>query len=482
MLPTQTDTRLAASAVVFSVILLVCGLLPPMVPATLASTASQLRRYPYVTDVVGSYATINWGTDRSATSGQVRYGTVASGSCATSSASAVKTAITVNGVAEYQWKAQLTLSPNARYCYRVYLAAMDLLGTDPSPSFWTQLPAGSTVSYSFAVIGDWGAANSGGANADQANVMTQIAASGARFALTIGDNGYPSGSQANYGDLQQVGTNLSGIFGRPFWAKVGASIPIFPAIGNHGFSRADTYHPHLLNWPQDRAVATSGGRYVKETYCCVDGTSTGSYPSAWYAFDAGSVRFYVLEASWTEANVGSASVYQVDRDYHWTANSAEYTWLANDLAKHPSGLKIAVFHYPMYSDNSTENSDAYLQGKTGLEGLLTTYGVRLAFTGHAHIYERNVASSLGLVTYVTGGGGAKLEPIGAKGCSSFDAYGIGWSYSANGGLGAGSACGSASKPTSIQRVFHFLKVTVVGSRVSVTPTDEMGRTFDVHTY
>jgi chitodextrinase len=31
-------------------------------------------------------------------------------------------------------------------------------------------------------------------------------------------------------------------------------------------------------------------------------------------------------------------------------------------------------------------------------------------------------------------------------------------------------------------VFHFLLVTVDGSTVTVTPTDELGRTFDVQTY
>jgi hypothetical protein len=31
-------------------------------------------------------------------------------------------------------------------------------------------------------------------------------------------------------------------------------------------------------------------------------------------------------------------------------------------------------------------------------------------------------------------------------------------------------------------VFHFLLVTVRGSQVTVTPTDELGRTFDVRTY
>ena len=35
------------------------------------------------------------------------------------------------------------LAPNTEYCYRVYLgtgAAADLLGTDASPQFWSQLP------------------------------------------------------------------------------------------------------------------------------------------------------------------------------------------------------------------------------------------------------------------------------------------------------------------------------------------------------
>jgi hypothetical protein len=47
-------------------------------PSGLAASSPALRRYPYLTDVVGSYATINWGTDRSETAGAVRYGKVGS--------------------------------------------------------------------------------------------------------------------------------------------------------------------------------------------------------------------------------------------------------------------------------------------------------------------------------------------------------------------------------------------------------------------
>ena len=61
----------------------------------------------------------------------------------------------------------------------------------------------------------------------------------------------------------------------------------------------------------------------------------------------------------------------------------------NDLQSHPSQLKFAVFHYPLYVDNPTEPSDTFLRGANSLEGLLTDNGVNMVFNGHAHLYERN---------------------------------------------------------------------------------------------
>jgi hypothetical protein len=303
-------------------------------------------------------------------------------------------------------------------------------------------------------------------------LFARIAASGARFAVTTGDNGNGSGSQTEYGDLVQTGTDVSGIFGPAFWTAAGDSIPLFAAQGNHGMSNVP-----LTNWPEDRAVATSSGRYQMDTYCCANGTSSASYPSMWYAFDAGGVRFYVLEATWANSNVGSTDLYDNDYDAHWTTSSSEYRWLAADLAAHPSQLKFAVFHFPMYSANATEASDPYLQGASRLEGLLGTNNVAIVFSGHAHTYARAQPSASGMpVSYVTGGGGATLEPVSR--CSAPIVAARGWSYSSS----SGSSCGSLARPTSIDQVFHFLLVTVDGSTVTVAPTDEMGRTFDVQTY
>jgi chitodextrinase len=449
---------------------------------SLDAPSSALRRYPYLTDVVRTNATVNWATDKSQTTAYATYGISGQESCTAHTAIATRTSITVNSIGEYQWKASFPVAASTAYCYRVFFgtspSGTDLLGSDPSPVFRSQLATGSTAQFSFAVFGDWGQVDTNGVNPDQARLMAQIAGSGARFAVTSGDNGYPSGSQSNFGDLVQVGSNLSGVFGTPFWSVPGRTIPIFPAIGNHGFVRSDAVHPHLANFPQATAVATSGGRYQSETYCCVDGTTSTTAPSTWYAFDSGNARFYMLEAAWTEANVGTASAYQVDADYHWKPTSAEYQWLEADLKAHPNAVKFAFFHYPLYTANATEPSDTFLQGPGSLEGLLGANGVAIAFNGHAHIYERNRAATGGVISYVTGGGGGKLEPVSR--CSNpLIAYAIGWSYSST---THGSKCGSATAPTTIDRVFHFLLVTVDGNTVTVTPTDELGRTFDVQTY
>jgi hypothetical protein len=444
--------------------------------------AAQLTRYPYLTDLVGTSVIVNWATDRSATSASATWGTVGSGgSCTpTTKVTAVRTSITVASVPEYQWAARLSLPASGQYCYRVALASVDLLGGDPSPAFTTQVPAGSTATYSFGVFGDWGQTNAAGDNPDTTRLLGRLASSGASFAVSVGDNGYPSGSQTNNGDLQHHAQDTSAIFGSAFWTRVGDSLPLFVAPGNHGASSgAATRSTEQINWPEDQAVATSGGRAVRETYCCVNGTKSASYPSEWYAFNVGRARFYVLSADWADSNVGTGTVYSDDYAAHWAPGTPQLAWLQSDLAAHPTGLKFAFFHYPLYSDQKAQTSDTYLQGAGSLEGLLASNHVSLSFSGHAHIYERNVATGPGTFpSYVTGGGGGTLQPVGEVPCHAFDAYAIGWSPSKS----RGSRCGAATAPTSADHVYHFLLVTVSGTTVTVTPTDELGRTFDVVTY
>jgi calcineurin-like phosphoesterase family protein len=488
--------RLAAG---LGLLLLACGLAAPA-PAG-AAVSPELRRYPYLTDLVGSAATVNFATDRSAASAEVRWGRPGSESCDAPphAVPAVRTDVTVNSVPEYQWKTLLDLSPRTRYCYRVYSgpsATTDLLGTDPSPQFDTQVPAGSPTPFSFAVFGDWGDMDR---VPHQENVLSQLAASPTEFAVTVGDNTYNDGTQTNQGDLVQRGFKVSGVFAPEFWKKVGASRALFQAVGNHDVDEGNLVLPSgfgdctdpsnsavsalLVNWPQDRAVSGSGGRYCTETYSGA-GTSAEEYPSAWYAFDVGVARFYVLQAAWTRLNRNpSRSVYRTDFDYHWDPASAfgrrQYEWLANDLATHPRALKFAFFHYPLHSDSPADGSDTELQGPGRLEGLLQNNGVDMVFNGHAHNYQRNLPDAAGMVSYVTGGAGAGNMTIGPP-CSASDAYGLGWNHASV--PERGSACGAAPVPTAADQTYHFLLVSVNGTRVTVTPTDELGRVFDAVTY
>lgn len=448
----------------------------------------QLRRYPYLTDVVSSYATINWATDRSQTKASVIWGQEAGDGTFVLDqvTTATRVSITVNSVPVYQWKAELAgLAPDTVYRYRVILGTnpgIDLLGTDVSPAFRSQIAAGDGQPFTFAVFGDWASVyEADGTHPAQANLMAQVLAANPRFAVTTGDNGNHSGSQNNYGDLYTVGAQISGTFGPDFWARPGASIPIFPTIGNHGFGSGASHHPHLLNWPQGRAVSQSGGRYARAMYCCLNGTNAVEYPQTWYAFTAGNVRFYLLQTVWQDSNSGTADAYKNDYDYHWTQESEQYNWVKNDLEQHPHLLKLAFFHYPMYSDGKPI-ADVYLRGADSLEGLLASHGVAIAFNGHTHMYQRNLKPhEQGLVSYVTGGGGARLGPIGSSGCGVTTAYALGWSYSSNNGAGKGSACGAA-RPNSPDEVHHFLLVSVNGRTVTVTPINSLGQTFDVVTY
>jgi hypothetical protein len=469
---------------VTAVVLAVAGV-AANTPAAQAATGAfnpHLTRAPYLTDLVALHVNVNWATDQSATTGSLQWGPVTGGTCTlpnTMTAARNASSITVGSVKEYQWKAALTLPAQGSYCYRPLLAGTDLLATNPSPQFTTQAPAGDSSPFTFDVFGDWGQVDANGNSPDQANLFAQVAASGARFAVTVGDNGYPSGSQTNYGDLQQKAADTSAIFGPSFWTVAGSSVPLFSSVGNHGLS--GTSHTDITTWTQDQAVSSSSGTYANGTYNCCSG-STVNYGNEWYAFNAGTARFYVLDSAWGDSNGGTSTPYGQDYANHFSPGSAEYQWLLADLQAHPGVMKFAFMHYPWYSANSSQTSDTSMTtvqpgASSSIESLLGSNGVKIVFNGHAHIYQRNNPSAPGMpVTYVTGGGGATLEPVTL--CGSPAAYATGWSPTKL----KGYACGSAPVPTSASQVFHFLKVTVAGSTVTVAPTDENGRTFDVQTY
>ena len=104
--------RTGKAAVALTAVFAAAALLLPAAivttPAAAASLAPPLTRYPYLTDVVGGNATVNFGTDQSKISAVVKWGQAGAESCTAHSTTATKTNISVHGVGEYQWKAQLS--------------------------------------------------------------------------------------------------------------------------------------------------------------------------------------------------------------------------------------------------------------------------------------------------------------------------------------------------------------------------------------
>ncbi|MGA9776160.1 MAG: fibronectin type III domain-containing protein, partial [Candidatus Dormiibacterota bacterium] len=439
---------------------------------------------------------------------------------------------------EYQSSVRLTgLAPGTGYCYRVYgydyvgitKTPVDLLGSNHSPSFTTLAPvsSSSTAPVTFDVLGDTGEACvtvlpcTGPANnlinPDQAAIDKLIGQSGAQFALLAGDVGYPSGLQTRYGDLQQTGQatvntpipdanpdseEVSNMFGPNYWPQTGG-LPTYYTDGNHGLDVTS-----LRVWPESATAAASNGVFGDVAYpaSTADGTPAVSYPAMWYAISVGNVRIYMLTAAWADGNTGTAtggacgslcSAYQVDANLHWQQSSAEYQWLKQDLAAHPGGIKLAVWHYPLRSYSSSQVSDPFLQNSSAnssaqaaqnsLEALLAENGVYIAFNGHAHNYQRIDPAGPGqVISYVTGGGGGVLGSVTCSNLTGLSsAYALGWDPAASIGSSCGVANGVATSvpvPTSMAQVYNFLKVTVVGSSVTVTPINAAGQQFDVQTY
>ncbi len=430
-----------------------------------------MTRAPYITDATQTSVTLNFATDRQIAVPAVWFGRTGT-DCHTNVAIATRQAelLDVGGRVDYETSIILRgLSPGTRYCYQLppplFLASV----AAPPREFVTAFTSDDRRSFSFAVLGDWG-----GGSAQEARVMSEIAASDALFVVTTGDNAYPGGTQTDYGDLD--GGN---VFGADFLPVAAAGRPIFASSGNHGFSN---FHAALANWPQPEVVRASGGRQQADRYCCIPTMrAPHTYASSWYAFDWGPARFYMLDASWADSTGGYAG----DFAAHWNGAvsgcpvcGAERAWLQSDLASHRSvGLKFAFFHYPLHADATDHGSDAMLDGPNSLEGLLARNGVDIVFNGHAHLYERNRPMIPGspMISYVTGGGGVNLPDdtlAGVKACSAFDAYAIGAAH---------SSC-RAPKPASADDVYHFLLVSVDRRQVTVTPTNANGATFDVHTW
>ena len=156
-----------------------------------------------------------------------------------------------------------------------------------------------------------------------------------------------------------------------------------PAIGNHEY-RTDGASPYFAYW--------------------------GGVPH-YYSYDLGGWHLVVLDSTTDFADATGVASQLVP-------GSAQYDWLAQDLAAHQGSCTIAYMHHPRYSNVVGVSRDGLAQ----VWQLLVDQNVTMVLAGHAHTYERwtpldrnGAAAPGGLTQFVVGTGGREIiNPKGTE--------------------------------------------------------------------
>ena len=200
------------------------------------------------------------------------------------------------------------------------------------------------------MMGDWG-------NGDDTSfqIAERMAAAHARTRLdmivTAGDNIYPDGAAKRFGKC----------FERPYESLIRQGVQLHATLGNHDV----------------REGADSQCRYP--------------------LFGMGGANYYKISKG------EALDIFVLDTN---DFDARQALWLERELKSSTATWKVPVFHHPLYSSGKTHGSDEALRRE--LEPILMSSGVRVAFSGHDHIYQR-VKPQNGIQYFVTGAGG-KVRP------------------------------------------------------------------------
>lgn len=102
---------------------------------------------------------------------------------------------------------------------------------------------------------------------------------------------------------------------------------------------------------------------------------------------------------------GPAHFVVIDQYIDYSPGSAQYTWVANDLAATAKPWRFLVIHEPGWSAGGGHSNDSDVQDF--LQPLCLEHSVSIVFAGHNHYYAR--ADVDGVQHITTGGGGAPLH-------------------------------------------------------------------------
>lgn len=208
-------------------------------------------------------------------------------------------------------------------------------------------------SWKFSAIGDYGSGNKA-----LTDVTNNIARGKPDMVITLGDNVYYNGTDAEY----QKKWDPPLAFG-----SIRENFPVFPSLGNHDARKSA--EPYFARFPElDHA------RY--------------------YSFDRNNVHFVAVNSTESLA-----------------PGSPQRAWIERDLAASKGQFNVMYLHHPLFT--SYPKNNGAIQGY--LAPIVAKYGVELVLTGHEHNYSRmKPINDQGSIEVISGGGGQTLHPFVGK--------------------------------------------------------------------
>ncbi len=262
------------------------------------------------------------------------------------------------------------LTPGAVHRYRVLALHPGRAPELVASNAFRALPDGGRVR--MLLLSD-----SGSGSAAQFAVANAMAREDADVVLHAGDVVYP-GFSAGLAD-----TRLLGVYRRQM-----GRVPFMLSWGNHDLY----YGPEAM-----RSVM----RPPLNTTRMEDHKASGTFPEAYYSFDAGPVHVCVL-------------FQPILSQYAFTNGSAQARWLEADLAATRKPWKVLVAHHPIATSGGHRFTDYNANGRADWEEwaevlvpLARRHGVQFYLSGHDHVFERFLPRD-GLHAVVSGGGGTHL--------------------------------------------------------------------------
>lgn len=315
--------------------------------SALSASAVTVTRGPFLQLQTPSSMSIVWMTDVACT-GEVEWGLTAGyGSVQASAAVETRHEIAITG-----------LAADTLYHYRVRYAGTPLT----ADATFRTAPAADATSLSFSFVGD---SCSSPSNCT-ATYNAMLSQSNNGFCITLGD-------LAGRGE-----DNITDYWQSHFFTPAAnfiKNVCMYPNIGNH----------ELYN---ENAVYVYPGRYEYNWSIPTAGSGTELY----YSFDKAHVHFTSVDTYWTPYSTGTA----------------QYNWLAGDLAAATKPWKIVFGHEgPYISEDGTASGRAAM--RTSITPLFEQYGVDLYLHGNYHYYQRNTVNGVHYIDQGTGG-----QPWGAK--------------------------------------------------------------------